>query len=196
MYSFYQVCVPCKRKFVKSGYEEKRITFGQVGRSMIPHQQSLHTRFFDCNAPLAYRGIKEERIYYKIDKSIINSQSRILNSFLREELRNKHGYLYRHIPNISKRLLYNTTLFFLHYIYTKKNQLFKTHIHLQASLVNMLLIQIENTYLRTNDNSRTDLKFIYQVRANYNTSTYKKIYNQLEVCSDKIIDGLNSDYMN
>jgi len=197
LYSFYKVCVPCKRRFVKNGYEDKRITFGEVGRSMIPHQQSLHTKFFSCNAPLAYRGTREDRIYYRIDTKIINSQSRALHSYL-YDLKNKHGYLYRKIstiPNISKRLLYNATLFSLHYIYNKENQLFKTHIHLQSSVVNMVLIQIENIYLRTQDNSREELKFIYQDRLNYSTGVHKRLYNQIEVCVDKIIGGLESEYM-
>lgn len=197
VYSFYKVCVPCKRRFIKNGYQDKRVTFGEVGRAMIPHQQSLHTKFFDCNAPVAYRGKREERIYYKIDQRIVNSQSRVLHSYL-FELNNKHGYLYRKIsstPNISKRLLYNATLFFLHYVYIKENQLFNTHLHLQASIVNMILIQIENTYLRIFKDSKEQLSFIHQQRVSYKRSVYTKLYNQIEECSDRIIDGLNSEYM-
>lgn len=189
----YKVCQPCKRRFVTNGYEDKRITFGQVGRSTINHQQSLHTKFFDCNAPMEYRGKREERIYYNIDQRIINAQARKLHTFL-FELSNKHGYLYRKIssiPNITKRMLYNSTLFYLHYIHESDNQLFNTHMHLKSSLVNMVLISIENTYLRTNNKSRQDLKYIYQERQNYNTKTHDNIYNQLEECCDNIIDSLH-----
>lgn len=185
----YKICMPCKRRFVKNGYEDKRITLGQVGRDMINHQQSLHTRFFSCNAPIAYRGIKENRIYYKIDTTIIEKQANKLNIFL-QSLSNKHGYLYRHIPNISKRMLYNSTLFFLHYVHKDDTQLFNTHIHLKSSIVNMVLIMIENTYLRTNDNSRKDLQFIYQERLNYSTKTHDSIYSIIEKCCEEIINNL------
>lgn len=189
----YKVCQPCKRRFVTNGYEDKRITFGMVGRVMINHQQSLHTKFFGCNVHIDYRGKKENRIYYKIDQKIINSQARKLHSFL-FDLSNKHGYLYRKIskiPNITKRMLYNSTLFYLNYINEDEEQLFKTHIHLKASLVNMILISIENTYLRTNHKSREDLHYIYQERKNYSTKTHDSIYNMVEECCDGILDGLH-----
>lgn len=185
----YKVCMSCKRKFVTTGYEPKRVKIGEIGRNMINHQQSLHTKFFGCNAPKDYRGLRKDRIYYNIDNNIIDKYSNILHRYL-YNMSNKHGYLYRYTPSISKRLLYNATLFFLHYIFEKDNQLFNTHEHLKASINMMVLIHIENTYLRTNHKSREDLKYIYQVRQNYSTKIHNELYLTIEKCCDGIIDKL------
>lgn len=183
----YKVCVSCKRKCVTTGFEPRRVKLGEVGRAMINHQQSLHTKFFGCNAPVNYRGLRKDRIYYNIDNNIIYKYNNIINKYI-YNMNNKHGYLYRNIPNISLRILYNATLFYLNYL--SKESLFNSHLHLKASLNMMVLIMIENTYLRTNHKSREDLRYIYQERQRYNTKTHDDLYKCIEECCQGVIGEL------
>lgn len=191
--SYYYHCTTCTKKMKTTGHEPHRVKLGDVGRSTIAYQQSLHRQFFGCNAPVQYRGNVEDRIYIKIEKKNLEVQIAKLNRYL-YTMNNKHGWLYRkieHIPNISKRLIYNSVLFYLHYIYNKENQLFNTHLHLRSSLVMMVLISIENTYLRTNEESRANLSWIYQVRSSYNSKFYDATYATLEDICYSIINTMS-----
>ena len=170
--------------------ENKRVKIGEVGLATIMYQQSLHRQMFGCNAPSQYRGDINERLYIKLDDQILRiSIQRIDRYFC--TIRNKHGYLYRkisNIPNIPTRILYNAALYFISYS-ADDDFLFRTHDQLKYSLVTMVLVSIENTYLRTNDDSRKHLSWIHQARQNYSIKFYDTTYSLLEDTVQELLEN-------
>lgn len=153
LFYHYNYCSVCNMDLKMAGGEYKRVKFGSIGRATIPIQQSLHRRFFGCNAPIKYRGPLASRIYVKIEPEVIQRESKKLHNYLLS-MDNIHGKIYKKIKdtrNISTRILYNSTLFYLHYIYPNKfnGTLLLSKDHLDASLAQHIYRHIENIYLRT-----------------------------------------------
>lgn len=194
IYYFYNICTSCSRSLTLRGFENHRVRLGAVGKSMIPYQQYLHRRFFGCNAPVKYRGTKEERIKLKISQYTITRASMKLDHYL-GSMDNKHGIIYRRleVKNLAKRILYYSTLFYLHYIYVpEKDNLFASKEHLTASINLMILIHIENTYLRvTGSDTREDiLRHIYSDRVHYGVRFYRALGLEVEASVQMIVGEL------
>lgn len=194
-------CKHCSKYLLTNGLEKDRIKLGTVGRATIPYQQSLHTRFFKCNAPLQYRGAKEDRIYTKLKEHIVANAVRRLDWLLKREYftyegktyrkKIKHRKLYKdikHIKNITRRLLYNITLYFLHYANSND---FKSLAHFQSSMIANLHINIENTHMRTFEDTK-QLQYINQVRSNYSAKYYYNMWNEISKIVEPIIGEMKS----
>ena len=169
-------CPRCIKKLKKSGQEENRVTIGVVGRSTIPYQQYLHRSFFGCNVHIDYRGAKEERLTARVSKELVISQSKRLDALLMKH-NNEHKQHYiqiRDIRNISRRLLYNITLYYIAY-HIDGSKDFKSYVHFQASMMQNLLINIENTVIRTNKET-----FVFhRARGNYPLRYYYDLFSQI-----------------
>jgi len=198
-------CSSCQKKLLTRGLEDKRIRIGHVGRATTPYQQSLHTSFFGCNAPVAYRGKKEDRIYTKVKQSTIDNAERRLDWLLTKQYytyqlktyRTKiaHRKLYKKIrarKNVTRRLVYNVVLFFLNY--TAQDNDFKSLAHFQASMIANLHINIENTFIRTIDS--TDAKYIHQVRSNYTAKYYYHMWESLSAIVEPVMEEIMSNRRN
>lgn len=155
----HNLCQFCHIKLLETGLEYKRITSGQVGRHTINYQQYLHTSFFGCNVHYNYRGIKEDRIKAKAKRETIELASRGISNLFSRSHYTYLGKTYpiqsdiqikfkeiSDVPNLSKRLLYQATLYYISYHI--KNELFKTEAHFYASLYHNLLSTIRNRHCR------------------------------------------------
>jgi len=176
------LCFSCRvRKLYVKGLEDKRVKIGQVGRNTTNYQQYLHWSFFKCNVHVNYRGIKEDRIKAKVSDKAIEVATLKLHRALschkytwlgKKYLNNNHNReIYskvENVRNIQKRLVYNLLLYYISY-HIENNPEFKTFVHFQASMLNNLLINVENTHIRVN--RPKDFKYFDQKR-NINKAKY------------------------
>lgn len=157
-------CESCYVRSVRYGTAQKRIKFSEVGSATINYQQHLHRKFFNCNAPIKYRGIKENRIYNNIEPSCIDNTVIFFHNFLTclEYPYNKMYLLINsQFKNTAKRIVYNLVL---HYIAYYKYNLWDNDSSFKSNTLWNLLIHIERTYIRT---IHTKKYGIYD-RLNYN----------------------------
>ena len=194
-------CSTCNTELIRSGLERKRVRIGQVGRDTVNYQQYLHRIFFDCNAPVAYRGIKEDRIKVRIPKDTIERATLQLHNLLRDNSYtyndkkiNKRNYphtkLYNtisDIKNIPKRLLYNIVLYHLSY-YHNDNPEFISMAHFQSSMIQNLLINIENIHLRTQDYLPEESK---KTRYKYVNKYYYWLYERITSVVSNVIGDMS-----
>ena len=154
-------CSGCSKRLMIDGLEKHRVRFGSVGKMTVNYQQYLHRSFFGCNAPSEYRGKKEDRIKIKIDDRLINiAENKIYRLMTQRSFvylgkdyyrTGSHRKLLKEIcemkNNIAKRLVYNTTLYFIAY-YLENNKAFMSDAHFNASMIYSLHTNIERNYIR------------------------------------------------
>ena len=84
---------------------------------------------------------------------------------------NRNNYIsIQDTRNIDKRLIYNILLYYISY-HINNNHDFKTEIHFQTSMMQNLLINIETTYIRLNQEVDT-FNFQHMRKTNRNTYWY------------------------
>lgn len=162
-------CSRCQKKLMTTGFEDSRVKFGEVGRDTVNFQQHLHRKFFGCNVSIEYRGNLKDRIYNCLDEDTINRCENMLDRLLtsneytylnkKYNINNKFSELYVNIrakKNVTRRLLYNITLYFISY-YINKNKSFATEIHFQISMLSNIFINIQTINLRLNGSIPKDL---------------------------------------
>jgi len=199
-------CENCgSRKMFSDGLEGSRVTLGLVGHNVINYQQYLHRSIFDCNALDKYRGVKEDRIKAKVSKKAMNTATIRLRRALscskfvylgKTHYNNKHNVkIYNQVKdvrNIDKRLVYNIAMYYISY-HIENNPQFKTFIHFQTSMLNNLLINVENTHLRVN--KPTDLLYSYSYRKNniakYWYWLFTEVDSIMQPVMNDIIDSIN-----
>jgi len=175
-------CDHCNsRKLLIDGLEGKRVRLGSVGKDTTNYQQYLHWSIFQCNVHINYRGKKEDRIKARVSKTAMNVATTRLRNALsctkytwlgKEHYNNKHNRaIYKEIKevrNIDKRLVYNILLYYISYHLNNNNE-FKTFVHFQTSMLNNLLINVENTYIRV---KRPDNIQYFQHKRKGNSNKY------------------------
>lgn len=194
-------CSTCFRHILTNGLEGYRIKLGSVGKDTTNYQQHLHRLFFKCNAPVKYRGLKENRIKHKIEPSKVQiAEDKFRSLMLKTDyVYNNRGYskenihmtLFREtngcVANYNRRLLYYICLYYISY-YLNNNKSFKTLAHFQASMLQNLHINIENTYLRTTGSLPDGVK---TSRHNYTTKYYYYLYEQITSIVSPIISSIH-----
>lgn len=191
-------CSGCTKKLLTKGLEDKRVKLGEVGRNTINYQQYLHRSFFDCNVHIDYRGEKNDRIKARVSKSKLKSASIKLDKMLLAKDFRYNGKTYKrndynidmyksimHVRNIKERLIYNILLYYISY-HIENNHSFKTFVHFQTSMIQNLLINIENTSVRVN---KANVKFSNQKRNRNNSKFYYWFFTEI----DKIIKPLMNE---
>jgi hypothetical protein len=146
------LCTNCINQLKVNGLEHRRVSYKTVGLSTINYQQHLHRKFFKCNAPYQYRGLKENRIKTNIKEETIDKSCDILHNYLLSSLDNQIPILYKdihHLRNTQRRLLYSILLYGISY-YILEIKDFKHKAHYQASIVKMLDNDIKRMWIRTN----------------------------------------------
>lgn len=143
------------------GLENHRVRFGYVGKSVVNYQQYLHRAFFGCNAPSEYRGEKDNRIKIDIEDRIIDAADKKMYRLMTQK---RFHYLHKYYNrtgshpemlkkisnmknNIARRLVYNTTLYFISY-YLENDTAFRSDAHFNSSMIYNLHTNIERNYIR------------------------------------------------
>ena len=177
-------CGACNtRKLMIDGLEGTRVRIGMVGRDTINYQQYLHRSIFKCNVHIDYRGNKQDRVKARVSDEAMKVATTRLHRVLscnkytyneKEYLNNQHNrnnYIsIQDTRNIDKRLIYNILLYYISY-HINNNHDFKTEIHFQTSMMQNLLINIETTYIRLNQEVDT-FNFQHMRKTNRNTYWY------------------------
>ena len=186
----YIYCSNCTYKLFSDGLEGKRVRLGQVGLDVINHQQYLHRSIFKCNVLDKYRGLKEDRIKSKVTMKSINiattrlSRALSCNKYTYNEkihTNNRHNTsIYKAISdvrNIDKRLIYNILMYYISY-HINNNHDFKSFIHFQTSMMNNLLINIERTYIRNNQD--VNIKYFKFKRTNNSNKYWYWLFEEID----------------
>lgn len=183
----YLYCANCRHRMKLTGFERKRVKFGEVGETTINYQQFLHIKFFGCNAHIDYRGKKENRIKNNIKPETIEKAVLKIQNIFKPKFKYNHKYYntpkalldvhqeIKDVRNIHKRLLYNALLYYIAY-HVEKNKSFNTELHFQASMMQFFLIHIESTYIRT---TKKKLPFFNRKRGNFSTKFYYALYREI-----------------
>lgn len=146
------LCQNCITQLKLNGLEYRRVGYKRVGESTINYQQYLHRKFFKCNAPLQYRGEKENRLKTNIKQETINKATDILHNYLLNSSDTELSNIYKeiqHLRNTDRRLLYGILLYGISY-YIVEIKDFKHKAHFQASIVKQLDNDIKRMFIRTN----------------------------------------------
>ncbi len=191
-------CSACMYILKANGLEQDRVKIGAVGRDTVNYQQYLHTKFFGCNAPVAYRGLRENRLPNHIQELTIKKAIIKLNKLLSSETYRYHNKKYTYPPrhrdiysqiitvrNITRRLLYNILLYHISFHITN-NKEFRTTMHFQASMFQNIFINMENTHVRVN---KGNIMYAQKERKQYRTKFYYHILENV----NKIIQPLLSE---
>jgi hypothetical protein len=173
------LCVSCINQLKLNGLEQKRVGYKTVGKATINYQQYLHRKFFNCNAPMQYRGEKVNRLNTNIKEETINKSCDMIHNYLLNSLDTQMTYLYKDIQdlrNTQRRLLYSVTLYAISY-YIIELKDYKHKAHYQASIVKMLDNDIKRMWIRTNYNKPNKLTFdsVYHRTLTQNKEIYTAI---------------------
>jgi len=173
------LCSNCLTELKINGLEKKRVGYKSVGESTINFQQHLHRKFFKCNAPMQYRGNKEDRLKTNIKEETIIKCENILHTYLLsssdEQLRNLYDDI-KDLRNTQRRLLYGIFLYGLSYNLLELKD-FKHKAHYQASIVKQLDNDIKRMWIRTNYDilKESKIKSVYYRTLEQNKEIYVAI---------------------
>lgn len=194
-YLYATVCGYCAIKIKKDGYAHYRIRLGEVGLDTVNYQQHLHRKFFGCNAPVEYRGIKENRVYNSLKPQTVQSLKSKLHSTLLKCLNKNLLWLYKDnckLNNFTERLLYNATLYFIHYHITNGSK-YESEDHFKSSLIVTLLNHILKTYVRIHRNTilldphKTRISLAKAEKTHFSFTRREELYECLSyVCGEVV----------
>lgn len=197
-YNKASICYVCDDSMKRDDMQHYRVRLGEVGSNTIPYQQNLHYKFFSCNAPVKYRGIKEERIYNTLESEKVVIHSNILLKTISSFLPSNLLWLYNkvnHLKNFTKRLLYNAVLYHIDY-HILHNNSYQSLNHMKVSMVQTLFNHIIRTYIRLNkDYKQNKIKYTRVQKAKtekiqISNKSYEAIKDSLcKSCNDIIVSA-------
>ena len=179
-YSRHYLCSRCIVQLKTKGLEDKRVSFRSVGLNTINYQQRLHRVFFGCNAPLAYRGNKEDRIVTSLSQETINKACAILHNYLLNTTtikRQKDIYLLiKDSRNTLRRILYSLSLYAISY-HILNNKDFRSESHYLSSINR----QLDNDMMRMYVRMHPDM---HRAINNTRDRTMKQLLHQVDVIAE------------
>lgn len=175
------LCINCQRQLKVNGSEHRRVSYKTIGELTINYQQSIHRRFFGCNAPYKYRGEAKNRVRTNIKKQTIEESANKLNNSLLSlqdcELKTIYTKI-QNLRNTQNRLLYAITLYSIAY-YILESKEFKHKAHFQASIVAQLENDIKRMYIRTHFDTYERLETKWNRSMTLSKKLYELIHNSV-----------------
>lgn len=180
-YLKYIYCSSCQSLLMTKGLEPSRVKIGSIYENTIDYQQYIYRSIFKINAPLKARGIKENRIPFRIPDNIVNKSIYKLRQLILSQ-DNTHKQLYLQIEDtkVLKHILYRIILTYISY-HKLNNHDFKSEAHFYASLISIYYTTIERFYAKRYKHVP---KRIHQTRTHYK---YKDKYN-IVLTTDKLME--------